>query len=431
MKKVLIITHLQRASPRVPGLAKYLSRFGWEPIVMSPIVDSSSIHSPSTDLSSLEFRTIITPFDPTLDSRVIKKLNLNPDSGIEGYVAQHLGKKIERNSIASLLNLLRSIMWYPDRDKGWIGYADEAVRLLLKNEKIDAIISSSSPETSHIIASHIKSGYDLPWIADFRDLWSDNHNYPYGKIRKNLDRHLERKTISIADAITTVSPIWAEKLRYNYPGKNVVTVTNGFDPETISCQLESKNHKFFITYTGQIYTPRQNPAIILQAVHELIYEGILSENSFECRFFGPTDYNLSDMIEKMELDNYVKQYGPVDRTVSIKKQRESDLLLLLNWEDPNEKGVYPLKIFEYLAARRPILATGGYGGDVVDLLLKDTHAGITANRLPEVKNAVKFYYSEFVKSGTVPYSGNPEKIHEFSYLKMAEKFSKVLNDISS
>lgn len=276
----------------------------------------------------------------------------------------------------------------------------------------------------------LKTKHNIPWVADLRDLWSQNHNYHYGRIRKFFDKRLELETLSNADALVTVSPLWAEKLRTLHRGKATYAITNGFDPDEMSNGQTNPTSKFTITYTGQIYTGKQDPLKVFAALRDLISDGTINPEDIDVRFYGREDEFIAKGIEEYELWDVAKQYEPVPREISFEKQRESQLLLLLNWEDQREKGVYPLKIFEYLAAQRPILATGGYGEDAVEGLLADTKAGIYCRTVEDIKRIVSELYSEYRSKGEVSYSGNMEEINRYSHREMARKFSEILDGIA-
>ncbi len=124
----------------------------------------------------------------------------------------------------------------------------------------------------------------------------------------------------------------------------------------------------------------------------------------------------------------LRQCGIVPREISFEKQRESQLLPLLKWEDPRERGIYTGKVFEYLAAKRPILATGGTD-DVVKELLNETSAGIDAQSVEDIKSALRKFYAEYKLSGKITYQGNAEKVNKYSYREMAKKFVDVINTI--
>jgi hypothetical protein len=321
------------------------------------------------------------------------------------------------------------IFHYPDREKGWKPYAIAAGDKLLETEKVDVITSSSSPVTCHIIARELKSKHKIPWVADLRDLWTQNHNYPYSILRRVNEKRLEVKTLRCADALVTASRLWAQQLMNLHKREDVYAITNGFDPERLSEKETALTSKFTITYTGQIYAGKQDPSKLLVALRELIDDRTIDPADVEVRFYGPEDERLASKIEGYELSKIVKQYAVVPRQVAFEKQKESHLLLLLNWDDPSEKGVYPLKVFEYLASLRPILSTGGFGNDAIETLLKETRAGVYCRTVEDIKNALNVFYLQYKQNGSVTYTGDMQKIGKYSYREMARRFAKIFEHL--
>jgi len=299
----------------------------------------------------------------------------------------------------------------------------------LENEEIATMISSSPPVTTHLIAKELKSKHRIPWIADFRDLWTQNHNYPYSQLRKIIEKRLELKTLSTADALVTVSRPWAEKLKAMHT-KEAFTITNGFDPNIMSDERTNLTSNFTITYTGQIYIGKQDPSKLLAALKDLISLGNIDSQDVEVRFYGPENDLLRKEMERYGLLDVVKQHGIIPRETSFQKQRESQVLLLLNWEDPRERGVYTGKVFEYLAAQRPILATGGFGSDIVKELLDETNSGIYCSTVKEVEKTLEGLYLEYKLKGEVTYSGIRGRINKYSYREMARKFAEIFDELT-
>jgi hypothetical protein len=162
-------------------------------------------------------------------------------------------------------------------------------------------------------------------------------------------------------------------------------------------------------------------------VWELISEGAIDRADVEVRFFGHTQYWLRQEIEQYGLGDVVDQQGNVPREVSVEKQRESQILLLLSWDDPRERGTYTGKVFEYLSARRPILALGGPRG-VVSELLERTGAGVHVADLASLKDVLLRYYREFTQAGAVRFGGIDERIREYTHVEMARKFARALDE---
>lgn len=428
MKKVLIVAHLLRASPRIPGLAKYLPEFGWQPIILTaPVGEKPDSRFGPPDDFAKSVRIVETPYSDIfgLWRRLFR---LDSSKPIGDQVKEKLGITSKRPS--ALLKLGGAIICYPDEDKAWKNFAVKAGGEFLQNEDVDAMISSSPPVTSHLIAKELKVRRKVPWMADFRDLWSQNHFYPYGPVRKLIDRRLELKTLSTADALVTVSQPCAEKLRTLHKGKLIYSITNGFDPEKLNDPPAQLTPKFTITYTGTIYTGKQDPSKLFAAMRDLISNGTMDPKDVEVRFYGYKEGWLAKEIEKYGLSGIARQHGVVPRRIAFEKQRESQISLLLNWEDQRERGVYTLKVFEYLAAQRLILATGGSGEDVIKELLDETKAGVYGPKVEDIKNILADLYSEYKLKGEVSYSGDREKINKYSYREMAKKFAKILDGLT-
>jgi hypothetical protein len=427
MKKVLIIGYLHPLTLPPGGgfallpLARHLPQFGWQPLVLSP---------PLREKPDLQFTIIETPYRDAL-AFWKRLLRYNPNEGqdLREQVKTQLGAKWTRSLIDFAITLGGEIFAYPDAEKGWKPFAINAGKELLQHENIDVMLSSH-PVTSHLIASELKAKYKVPWIAHFPDLWSQNYNYQYGPLRKFLDRRLELKTLSTTDALVAASQPAAEKLRELHKGKTVYAITNGFDPAEVNEPPANLTPKFTITYTGTIYPRKQDPAKLFAALRNLISDGVIDPEEIEIRFYGPRMGWLDKEIEQYALSGIVRQYGTIPRQVALEKQRESQVLLLLKLEDPHERGGYTGKIFEYLAARRPILATGG-SNDVVTELLNETKAGIDAPTIPDIKDALEKLYHEYRLKGKTVYDGRKSEIDKYSHYQMVRKFSEVLNLFST
>ena len=411
MKKVLIITHLLHASPRIPGLAKYLLEFGWQPIILT---------TPIGEDAYSQFRT---PKDFKKTVRVIETHGYSSPYGKKRLASKKYSKI--RPFLKFIYKYYREIAQYPDAEKGWKPFALKAGNDLLQNEDIEAIVSSSSPVTSHLIAKELKEKHKIPWVAELRDLWTQNHNYPYSPLRKFFEKRLEIETLSMADILVAVSSPEAEKLRALHKRKRIYTITNGFDPDEMSDERASLTSKFTITYTGQIYT-KQDPSKLLVALKGLISDKTLDPTDVEVRFYGPENALLTKQIQEFGLSDIVKQYGLVPIEISLEKQRESQLLLLLKWENLWERGVYSGKVFEYLAAKRPVLATGGTD-DVITELLNETNVGIDAKSVEDIKNVLRKSYTDYKLKDKISYHGIAEKVNKYSYREIAKKLAEVIS----
>jgi len=415
----LIITYLPYATPRIPALAKYLPQFGWQPLIMTP---------PCPRETDWELEVVETPYRHAFGF-LGKMLGLKADGGdLRKQVKERFGGNSKKSLLDSVLTVGGAIINYPDSKKGWKPFAVSEGMRLLKEENIDVMMTSSAPVTSHIVGRELKREFGTPWLADLRDLWSQNHNYGYGPLRRLIDRRLEVRTLAASDALLTVSQPWAEKLSALHRGKTVYTITHGFDPQKVNHPPAELTARFTITYTGSVYT-KHDPSKLFAALRDLVSAGTLDRDDIEVRFYGRKTEWLGGEIERYGLSDIVRQYGPVSRDVAIKKQRESQLLLRLKWEGGGEHGAYSGKIFEYLGARRPILATGG-SEDVVTELLAETGAGISALTVEDIKKVLEGLYKEYKQKGGVAYRGEEARVNKYSCREMARKLVEILDRVS-
>ena len=243
-----------------------------------------------------------------------------------------------------------------------------------------------------------------------------------------MEKRLEKKTFSSADAMTTVSAPKTEQLATLHENKKIYTIPNGFDPDLLN-NGKKVDKKLSIVYTGRIYEGKMDPEPLFKALNELIKDDEIDPKDIILDFYGINVDVLTDNVEEYNLSSIINLHGLIQRNQVIDKQRQAQILLLLNWNDPNEKGVYTGKVFEYLSAKRPILAVGGYGDGVIDELLQNTQSGDSLNETDGIKNVIRRYYSEFKSDGEVQYNGIQNEIDKFSHIGMAEKFSKVFEDV--
>ena len=420
MRTVLLIAYHFPPRPtvgslRAQGLAKYLPEFGWNVTVLTAKLPSNP---------SSEFDVIETPYKDAMGFGK-KILRLDSEQNIMAQVAQ-LKKKLhiksDKSILDSLLKIVGEVTAYPDPQKGWKSPAVETGNKLLKHKHFDAIISTSSPVTCHIIAKTLKEKYELPWIADLRDLWTQNHYYPYSRLRKRFEEELELRTLYGINALVTVSKPAFSKLAILHKNKPIFIITNGFDPIELNNPSTNLTDKFTITYTGNLYPEKQSAEPLFIALRDLIACGVMDANNIEVRFYGIEVGWLDKQINQYELQKVVKQYGIVSRDIALEKQRESQMLLLLKWNDIEEKGIYSAKLFEYLAAKRPILTIGGYQ-DVTSDMLDGTSIGYDITSISKL-------YKEYKTTGYIKYKGNSADINQYSQREMARKYSEILNRVA-
>lgn len=422
MKSVLIITFRFPPMPgiggiRLFGLAKYLPEHGWNPIILTPVLPKGP---------DSRFHVIQTPYDDAI-THWKKRIGLDTKKSLNEQFGVTRPKN--RPSIMDCLAYLPSeIISYPDEKKGWYKHAVQAGDKFLRSERVDAILSSSYPVTCHLIAKAFAEKYHIPWIADLRDLWTQNPYSNHCALRRFAEKRLELRTLANASALVTVSKPLADDLGRLHTNKPVYAITNGFDPEDACFDPPELTDKFTITYTGALYDGKRDPSMLFEALKNLIRNGIIESDRVEVRFFGSQDPWLYDEIRDANLDGIVKIFGFIPRDQALQKQRESQLLLLLLWNNPQERGVYTGKVFEYLAARRPIIALGGPEESVVKDLINETQSGHYSSSLEDLEAVLSKYYWGYMRTGAIP-PITKGAASNYSHREMAKKFAGVLDEI--
>jgi hypothetical protein len=423
MKRVLLISFYfpprqAIGAVRPTGLKNYLSQFGWEAIVVTPKLGSNVRSMPNV---------IETGYVDVLEEWK-RKFRLDPKLSVHAqWRLSEANKPNTRKPHTFLLTQLKEILTYPDPMKGWIPFACGEIDKLA-GKGIDAIISSAPPISAHLIGQHAKQVLDCPWIADFRDLWTQNVDSRPNPIRP-FERRLERKLLADADALVTVSDDWAAKLKSRYAQVPVHTITNGFDPKDFPEGQIDLTDRFSITYTGLLYQGKRDPTPLIEAVQELVHDGKLPRKKIWLRFYGPVEPWLTSLVDRCGLQDITELPGVIPRDEAIKRQRESQLLLQLGGHDRREKGQHTGKLFEYLGSRRPILALGGTPGAMSDVLAH-TDAGVHVQSKDEVKQYLLESYAEFEKNGFVRYRGKENVVQQYSHLVMAHKFATLLDGVT-
>ena len=198
---------------------------------------------------------------------------------------------------------------------------------------------------------------------------------------------------------------------------------------------ENNLDKFFkIVYTGVLYKGKRDPAQLFEVIRDLCESGHINRADVKIDFFGYPSFGryecwLEEDITKNHLEDVVTLHSKVPRDAAIREQRKAQMLLLLTWDNSKEDGVYTGKLFEYLAARRPILSLGYTGGGVIKDLLMQTQAGVHVGNIEELKVAVLTAYHEFKESGAVQYRGIDAEVMKYSHKEMARNFAQVLDTV--
>ena len=434
MKRVLIITYYWPPSggsgvQRWLKMSKYLPEYGWQPVIYTPEDGEYPIIDPSLEkdvLPTIEVirRPIVEPY--TLYK---KFLGIKKEETVKmGFIEE---KEKKQNWKTKLSIWVRGNLFIPDARCWWVRPSVRYLKKHLKKQPVDAIISTGPPHSMHLIAMKLKEALGIPWIADFRDPWTEIDYYGDLHLTRWADRkhhRLEREVLTKADKVVTVSPDWARRLG-RLGGRNVRTIYNGFDrdDETKSF-VNPPSDKFTLTYLG-VLSKIQNPENLWKVMGELVKEDEEFSKHLAINMIGQIDSSVAKSIQENGLDNHVTftPYIPHEQVVQVHRGSTLLLLLLMPDSEPRAKGLLTGKLFEYLASGRPILCIGPEDGDAANII-NETHAGTTVNFENEekMKETIKSLFHRYLEND-LPDNSNVE-LERYSRRILTGQYAKLLNN---
>jgi len=440
-RRLLLLSYYYPPTPsvggvRAAGLAKYLPRFGWEATVITPAVAGRS----GTGAGTSGAAHLVETADRDTARRLKQLIGLQPDAALKDLAAGgHAAPPTARAGRSAAIELVKALVAFPDAHRAWARLAADAAagaaaraaaqaagRGKQGTRPFDAILATSPPHSVHLGAARAARATGLPWVADLRDLWSTDRNSVAPAWRKRLESRLERRTFATASALVTVSEPLAAELRTLYPAIPAHAIPNGFDPE-LRGLASGPSKDFVLTHTGTFYQGRRDPSLLFDALASLLAAGRLPKERVKVRLYARHEPWVAAMAEARGLAGVVEILPWAPREEALLAQQQSQGLLLLHWGGEREAGVFTGKIFEYLAARRPILLIGGGEGVLADLL-RETGAGVRATTQPELEAALSGWWDEYARDGAVRWRGDDDAVDRYSQVRMAERFARVLEE---
>lgn len=438
MSRVLIVADafppaIGMGVQRTIGFVRYLRDYGWQPVVLTARDKSRIGWDPELCSRVPPDTSVIRTywFNPRLVGKRLYLL-LKGHRSKEELIFEPLPSNGTTNS---LRRWMRAWLLVPDEAIGWLPFAVRSGLRAIKTHRVKAIYSTSPSPVAHLIAFILKRVTGLPWVADFRDLWTQTpyadrrHVYSL-RWRYGLERWLERQVLISADRIVTVSePLRETLLRatLNLDPARFHVITNGYDPAAIEGLQREPFSKFTITYTGKFYG--RAPIPFFQALSALLEAGAVEGEDFRVRILGISGQEAAEAVSEYRLGKVVRILEQVPHSQALQEQLNASALLLVVGPSQGE-GTLTGKVFEYLAAGRPILGMVPQDSTVADLL-RCSQAGIIVNPMDPgaIRSAILDLYREFKATGDVQWWGNETVIHDFTRPKLTARLAAVLDNL--
>lgn len=376
LRRVLFLTYYFPPSggpgvQRALKFVRYLPDFGWLPTVLTVRPEAAAYPA----------------LDPALAAEVPAAVPVERTAAWDPYAlyARLQGKtKAETVSVGflgeaeatwqqRLARWVRANLFLPDARVGWVPYAVARGRRLLAEEAFDAVFSTGPPHSTHLAALVLAARSGLPWVADFRDPWTDidyADQLPTTALARAVDAALERAVLRRATAVTVVTPAWRDDLARRVPAAYHM-LRNGFDPADFGPPPPVPRDVFRLTYVGNLNAAR-NPEALWQALARL--EAPTRLPHLRVRLVGSVDPVALEAAARWGVEGLVEAEAYVPHGEAVRLMQEAALLLLVINRSGNRQGVVPGKVYEYVASGRPVLALGPHGGDA-EAVLHEARAG--------------------------------------------------------
>jgi glycosyltransferase involved in cell wall biosynthesis len=429
MKKVLIITYYWPPSggagvQRWLKFVKYLREFGWEPIVYTPAnpeppdFDESLAGDIPENISVIK-KPVWEPYS------IYKRLTgrKKDDRITHGFL-----KEEKTSGFAEKFAVwIRGNFFIPDARCFWIKPSVKFLTDFLRTNPVDVILSSGPPHSMHLIGMGVKKNTNIPWVADFRDPWTEIDFYDKLMLTRFADRKhrkLEKEVLQNADAVIAVGSHLAKRLE-NTGGREVQVITNGFDPDDFSFLPVQPEDLFTLTHIGSLNRDR-NPEILWQAISELCSENEEINEKLRLRFVGKTDYSLKESLAKNGLQDRTEIIPYLPHYEALKLAASSAVLLLLINQTPNQKGIVTGKVFEYMATGRPVLCVGPSDGESAQIL-SEAKAGEVCDFIDKqgIKKVIINFYKQWLLKNDITFPN----IDSYSRKKLTKDISDLLGSL--
>ncbi len=410
MKKVLMISYLfppmaGGGVQRSAKFAKYLPQFGWKPHVLttnrvSRIQDKSLLQELSSAMEIYRTRSL----EPT---RILARPPLRGKSFVDSW------------------------LFLPDDKIGWIPFALKAAAKIIRKEDINVVFSTSGPYTSHLIGYFLKKRFKIPWIADFRDPWSTDPDLRCPTIiHRYAQRKLEKIVVQNADSIITVNEPLRESLIRSHalPDYKVSSIPNGYDAEDFEGITPRAFDAFTIVYTGSFYAGR-SPRGFFEALHEIMTKTPELRWSLKFIYVGSSIKLVQKMAKEFEVQDLVKIAGYLSHKEALSYVLGAHILLLVVRGDSLGPFVSTGKIYEYLYARKPLLALAPPESPAAQLI-KQTKSGtiVRPSDVLAIKDAIYKFYNDY-QNGNLETSAASAVIEGFNRKRLTRKLAEVLNSL--
>ena len=403
---------------RVQKFVKYLPQYGWRPVVVT--VRDVRYHGRD--------ETLLHELPP--ETTVCRTGSLDPLR----LAYRFGGLRTAGTQTGGMGQTFARWILFPDNQVGWIPFAVANALHLMRTERVDAILSTFPPASGHLAGYLLSAMTGTPWVADFRDSWiGGEFDQTPSALHAAMMQSLQRTIVGRATHLTAVTHEIAAQLTEVRGASDVTVLTNGYDPEDFAgLERTERNERLVLTYCGTLNAAR-NPEPLFRALRHLFDRRPDLPARIEVRLAGASvGLDLDEMIRYYHLENVVTHLGYLAHREALEQLIASDaLLLFITSDEMRVRGVPTGKMYEYLAAGRPIL---GIAPDVSTRDLLHTHDRGTTIPPRDTEGIARMIetWMQQHESGTLPiYPTDDAAVRVFSRPQLTERLARILDNVAT
>lgn len=408
---------------RTLKFAKYLSRFGWEPTVVTCKPGGYFAYDDSLlkEIKAADIRVHRTStWDPTRLFGTKKVVSLPPEN--------------RRRTLAQLSQFL----FVPDNKIGWWWPAKRKAMSLLKEEPFDLVFSTAPPYSAHLIAASAARAAGLPLVLDFRDDWVGNprHQYPTALHRSMtiaMERHVLRRTARTIVINDVIRRNLSERNADVVDPADVLVISQGYDAADFEAargvaeELRDPS-RFRILYSGVFYDA-QTPEPFLRGLADLVRRRPDLRSKIDAVFVGLLPDRAVALARELGLHDLVRHVGYVSHELAVAHLVAADVLWMMIGRTEGAESISTSKLYEYFGSRKPVLGIVPKGA-ARDALLQYKAAELAdPDAVAEVATAIEHLYGRW-EASDLPRPAEAF-VERFDRRRLAGRLAEAFDDVAS
>lgn len=349
------------------------------------------------------------------------------------YSTKSKGFNVHKILSSLYKKVIRSII-FPDRMIFWNKYAFREFEKINKNQKTDLVITVGFPFSTHILGLKIKQKYGCKLILDYGDPWSFNpSNETVPKWRRRIDYLIEKKVIRNSDYVTVTTNSTLSKYKETFRVSNKIgLIRQGVDieqysrivNETENIRVNKETEVIKLFYSGIFYHDIRNPKHFFKALSISDFSGFI-DKVIDITIAGKMEQYVIDYVNSLSFPQNLKInfIGNIPFEDVVRMQVTCDALLYFG--NKGELQV-PGKLYEYVAAQRPIFAVAPTFDESCEIILKYNRGRVVEDDAVKIKDA----FTDFLNGIAGKKSEfNINKVTDYDWKELSQKYKEIVDDV--